>query len=71
MGSLVMVGVGPLQPLACAIFPGHLPWAGKTGIEHWEKLHTNFFVVGLERLAVEKKTAVQSCRRCWLRFLHT
>ena len=29
MGSLVMVGVGPLQPLACVIFPGGLPWAGK------------------------------------------
>ena len=24
-----MVGVGPLQPLACATFPGALPWAGE------------------------------------------
>ena len=34
---MVMVGVGPLQPLACAIFSESLPWAGKTAKEHWEK----------------------------------
>ena len=36
----IHVGVGTLQPLACAIFPEVPPWAGKTGNEHWEKLHT-------------------------------
>ena len=43
MGSLVMVGVGPLLPLACAIFSGGLPWAGELpgtlgesiSIYHW------------------------------------
>ena len=41
MGSLVMVGVGTLQSLACAIFPGSLSWAGKLySSEHWEKLCT-------------------------------
>ena len=38
MGSLVVVGVGTLEPLARAIFFGSLPWAGKTDSEHWEKL---------------------------------
>ena len=40
MGSLVMVGVATLQPLACVISSGDLPWAGKP-IEHGEKSHTN------------------------------
>ena len=35
-----MVGAGTLQPLACAISSGDLPWAGKP-TEHWEKSHTN------------------------------
>ena len=38
MGSLVMVGVGTLHPLACAISSGDLPWASKTDSEHWEKI---------------------------------
>ena len=44
MGSLVvMVGVGPLQPLACAISSGDLPWAGKPS-EHWEKSDISIMV---------------------------
>ena len=69
-----MVGVGPLQPLACAIFSGGLPWAGKlarnTGRSYIQVI-VQFFV-GLERLAVEKikKNSAATTLKLAM-FLHT
>ena len=47
-----MGGAGTLQPPACAISSGNLPWAGKP-IEHWEKSHTKIFTIALETVAVK------------------
>ena len=64
MGSLVMVGVGPLQSLACTIFTRGLPCDSKTGCEHWEKLVGAYrlFAVGLEIFAVGHTNTLHASR---------